>query len=360
MGLHSPVVLDQEFATGRAFGARGTPSAVLIDGEGRIASPLAVGAPNVIALAKGEAPTPAGSPENGAAPAPPKVGDPAPKLRLPDLNGTTVNLAANRGTSTLVLFWNPGCGFCQRMLDDLKAWEAKPPKGAPKLLVVSTGDAATNRAMGLHSTVVLTRSLRRARRSARAAPPLPCWSTRRATSPRSWRSAHTLCSPSPGSGGTRPSRRTCSRAGAPGWGGRAPRTAAPADASGPSAFRPRRRVAGARRHAVPITRGGAACRGECRGLRRARTSSMVSMSIWGWRLRSEESRPQASSRMGYASSTTSVTSRASQSPLLPPVGEPWQELGLGSHTTTRHDGSPASSAWNSHRCLRLPGQLVTG
>ena len=25
------------------------------------------------------------------------------------------------------------------MLDDLKAWEAKPPKGAPRLLVVSTG-----------------------------------------------------------------------------------------------------------------------------------------------------------------------------------------------------------------------------
>jgi hypothetical protein len=43
MGLRSPVVLDQGFTTGRAFGARGTPSAVLVDAEGRIASQLAVG-----------------------------------------------------------------------------------------------------------------------------------------------------------------------------------------------------------------------------------------------------------------------------------------------------------------------------
>ncbi len=37
----------------------------------------------------------------------------------------------------LVLFWRPSCGFCQRMLNDLKAWEANPPTNAPKLLMVS-------------------------------------------------------------------------------------------------------------------------------------------------------------------------------------------------------------------------------
>ena len=55
----------------------------------------------------------------------------------------------------MILFWNPGCGFCDRMLDDLKAWEADPPAGAPQLLVVSTGTAEANRAMGLSSQVVL-------------------------------------------------------------------------------------------------------------------------------------------------------------------------------------------------------------
>jgi peroxiredoxin len=84
-----------------------------------------------------------------------KVGEPAPELRLPDLTGKLVDLADLRGSKTLVLFWNPGCGFCQRMLDDLKAWEANPPKGAPKLLVVASGTLEDNRALGLKSPVLL-------------------------------------------------------------------------------------------------------------------------------------------------------------------------------------------------------------
>ena len=88
-------------------------------------------------------------------PAAPRIGEPAPPLTLPDLTGTTVDLAALRGHPTLVLFWNPGCGFCQRMLEDLKAWKAMPPKGAPKLLVVSTGGAEVNQSLGLRSPVLL-------------------------------------------------------------------------------------------------------------------------------------------------------------------------------------------------------------
>ncbi len=39
MGLRSPVLLDQDgMRVGRLFGAMGTPMAVLIDGEGKIAS----------------------------------------------------------------------------------------------------------------------------------------------------------------------------------------------------------------------------------------------------------------------------------------------------------------------------------
>jgi peroxiredoxin/uncharacterized membrane protein YphA (DoxX/SURF4 family) len=162
MGLNVSIVLDQSFAAGQAFGASGTPSAVLVDAEGRIASPLAVGAPGVLALARGEAPSPAGASGNGAgdaaapaAPLAPKVGDPAPALTLPALDGTPVSLADLQGQPTVVLFWNPGCGFCSRMLDDLKTWEAHPSPEAPRLLVVSTGDRQKNEAMGLTSTVVL-------------------------------------------------------------------------------------------------------------------------------------------------------------------------------------------------------------
>jgi cation transport ATPase len=50
MGLRSRIVLDPLFDAGRAFGARGTPSAVLIDSEGKIASPVAAGGAAIAAL----------------------------------------------------------------------------------------------------------------------------------------------------------------------------------------------------------------------------------------------------------------------------------------------------------------------
>jgi thiol-disulfide isomerase/thioredoxin len=154
MELKSTVVLDQGFATGRAFGATGTPSAVLLDADGKIASPIARGAPAVLALANGNMPSPA-APSNGAAAPNPGVGDLAPTVKLPDLSGEPVDLAAFRGTPTLVLFWSPGCGHCKRILDEIKTWEADPPEGAPKLFVVSSGDPERNRAMDLRSTVAL-------------------------------------------------------------------------------------------------------------------------------------------------------------------------------------------------------------
>jgi thiol-disulfide isomerase/thioredoxin len=88
-------------------------------------------------------------------PAAQKVGEDAPEVKLSDLEGNTVELADFRGQQTLVLFWNPGCGFCQQMLPDLKELEATSPEHAPKLLVVSAGSEEANREMGLASPVLL-------------------------------------------------------------------------------------------------------------------------------------------------------------------------------------------------------------
>src|SRR5690349_9571765 len=84
-----------------------------------------------------------------------EIGEPAPELKLPDLGGKMVDLKQFRGRRTLVLFWNPGCGFCARMLDDLKAWETTAPATAPQLLIVSTGTSEGNQQLGLRSPIVL-------------------------------------------------------------------------------------------------------------------------------------------------------------------------------------------------------------
>jgi peroxiredoxin len=81
-----------------------------------------------------------------------------PAVKLPDLAGKTVDLAEFRGKDTMLLFWNPGCGFCQQMLDDVKALETRVKTKGPRLVLVSTGTVDANRASGFRSSVLLDQS----------------------------------------------------------------------------------------------------------------------------------------------------------------------------------------------------------
>jgi peroxiredoxin/uncharacterized membrane protein YphA (DoxX/SURF4 family) len=164
-GLTSPVVLDAGFSVGRAFGASGTPSAVLVGADGKIASGLAVGGPTVISLLRNEAPnlldaSAAGEPNEPAAPRGVPVGGEAPKVQLPDLEGKEVNLDEIRNGRTALLFWNPGCGFCQRLVEDIKSWEKDRSEGAPQLVLISTGAPEANREHGFESTILLDQGFR--------------------------------------------------------------------------------------------------------------------------------------------------------------------------------------------------------
>jgi peroxiredoxin/uncharacterized membrane protein YphA (DoxX/SURF4 family) len=138
--------VDEE--TSSLYQAEGTPTAVLIK-NGRIASLVASGADAIHALV-------------GKATVPPPLaqGELAPDLALPDLNGASVDLRGLRGQRHLLLFWNPDCGYCQEMLDDIKAWERDTSEDPPRLLVVSTGTPEANRAQGFRAPVVLDQGFR--------------------------------------------------------------------------------------------------------------------------------------------------------------------------------------------------------
>ncbi|MGI8475072.1 MAG: redoxin domain-containing protein [Thermomicrobiales bacterium] len=155
MGLQATILLDEGFATGRSFGASGTPSAVLLDAAGKIASDVAVGSPGVLALANGQDPKKA---TNGAEPPAaktPKKGDLAPAVKLKDLDGVEIDVNARKGENRLLVFWNPGCGYCRKMVDDLKAWETSKPVGGPTPYLISTGSVESNRELGLSSVTLL-------------------------------------------------------------------------------------------------------------------------------------------------------------------------------------------------------------
>lgn len=163
------VLIQQGREVAEMYQAQATPSAVLILPDGSTASHLAVGPQAIAELVSGvtgEAmpralPVAAGNGHHQsahhrhAAPGGLEVGAPAPPFRLPVLGGGVIEDAALRGRETLVLFWNPSCGFCDKMLPELKSWEGTRPEPAPELLVISTGTEEANRAMGLKSTVAL-------------------------------------------------------------------------------------------------------------------------------------------------------------------------------------------------------------
>jgi peroxiredoxin len=180
------VLVQKDGEISQAYQVAGTPSAVLVQPDGTVGSSLAAGADAIRRLVRSAAglPDPAlpaalavngrGQPnlrghedcncgQNGAhgsaaavaLPGVARRGDPAPVFHLPDLDGAPVELSSFAGWPTILVFWDPGCGYCRRMLDDLKAWEANPPAGAPKLLLVSTGTPEANRAQGLRAPILL-------------------------------------------------------------------------------------------------------------------------------------------------------------------------------------------------------------
>lgn len=151
------VLLQKDREVAAAYLAHGTPSAVLVSPEGRIAAPLAAGAGAIRALVAQATNSPRLVQVPAVAPRSrtPAVGERGAQFALPDLDGGTFRSRDLRGTRALLVFWDPGCGFCERMLEDLRRLDSEPPDDAPELIVLSRGSAEQGRAMGLYAQVLL-------------------------------------------------------------------------------------------------------------------------------------------------------------------------------------------------------------
>lgn len=133
------VLLQENDEVALAFGYVGTPGAVRIAADGTVASPVVAGAQAIRSLVRSvtcESPAPD--------PAVPGIGTPAPEVHLPSLSGDVVDLRSFRGSDAAVLFWNPSCGYCKKMLAELRDWDLARTSGPPPLLVVSTGSPEAN------------------------------------------------------------------------------------------------------------------------------------------------------------------------------------------------------------------------
>lgn len=149
------ILLQKDREVAELFGAKWTPTVVLVNSEGRIASRVAAGDTAIRELVEKIKANEEDeilfvpSDENS------KLGQELPEFEIEDLSGKSVTPKDLVGKATLLTYWSQGCGWCQRMLDDLRDWDKTKGQDEPNLIVVSSGEADNHKDMGLQSTIVL-------------------------------------------------------------------------------------------------------------------------------------------------------------------------------------------------------------
>jgi peroxiredoxin len=160
-GWKADMLVDADSAVFQEYKAAGTPTGYLIDAEGKIASPLAIGADSLLALIEEDGGG-NGHHEDGleralAAGLPARdvsesnierdgleAGTPAPDFELKDLDGKSHRLSDLRGKPVLIVFSDPDCGPCQQLAPKLEELH-RERSGEVEVLMIGRGDPKANR-----------------------------------------------------------------------------------------------------------------------------------------------------------------------------------------------------------------------
>ena len=151
------ILLQKDKEVALLFGAQWTPTAILINSDGTIASQTAVGDAAIrelfagISAANVEDGMIFVKNENGAE----QFGAQIPEFAVADTNGETISAENLIGKKTLLTYWGLDCGWCGQMLEDLRDWDQRRGADEPELLLVSSGSAERNRNLGLRAKILL-------------------------------------------------------------------------------------------------------------------------------------------------------------------------------------------------------------
>ena len=158
--IGSTIYLDEGRRFAFAVGGRWTPTALLVNGKGMIASHVAAGDVAIEELAAKVRSSDLTQPyvyfprgeHNGRGL---KIGSPAPDFELTDVEGRTISSDDLKGKQTLAAFWSPSCPHCQAFLDEFRESSIINSASGPNVIVFSDGDPNEHRSLGLNVPVVI-------------------------------------------------------------------------------------------------------------------------------------------------------------------------------------------------------------
>ncbi len=156
-----PILLQKQRELAEAVKAQWTPTVILMDANGRVASHATAGDAAIRGLIEQirsedldqEFTYFAHDHDHGHSHN--KIGENVPQFSVQDIKGEVIDSDYFKGHQTLVTFWSPTCQFCNSMMDELRAWEKTKGADAPKLVLFSEGDRQAHEEFQLNSPVIL-------------------------------------------------------------------------------------------------------------------------------------------------------------------------------------------------------------
>jgi peroxiredoxin len=143
------VLFDEKRQVYKAYEVPGTPAAVRVEAPGTIVTRFTAGTTGVKALV--ESTVTGREKVYGLLPGAEIEG----AIELTDAEGRRRRLDDFLGTETLFVFWDPGCGSCREIREQLLAWEADRLPGTPQLVLVTSARGDDIRGEGFSSPILL-------------------------------------------------------------------------------------------------------------------------------------------------------------------------------------------------------------
>ena len=156
-----PILLQKEREVAEAVKAQWTPTAILMDANGRVASHATAGDNAIRSLIEqlktedfnGEFTHFASGNDHGHSHN--KIGESIPQFSVQDIKGKVIDSDYFKGKKTLVTFWSLTCPFCTSMMEEIKNWDRTKGKNDPALVLFSEGDKGAHEEFQLSSPVIL-------------------------------------------------------------------------------------------------------------------------------------------------------------------------------------------------------------